>query len=484
MAIDLLKNQRLKMLHLQSKRSRGHFDDQSAILTFANRKTNPHRYRMVSNRAADNRRPVGHQRRLGKAVTAKGWTRNPGTRHRSRNQTIGRTGASRRPGGRISRGGHDRARIPQFGGMLYPAAMPILDAAASPAAVTSALLAWYDRERRHLPWRAAPGDSADPYRVWLSEVMLQQTTVAAVIPYFTRFLESWPTVAALANAPTEAVMQAWAGLGYYARARNLHLCAKTVWEQQNGRFPDTEERLRLLPGIGDYTAAAIAAIAFGRPAVVVDGNVERVMARLFAVTEPLPDSKPRLKACAAGLTPTHRPGDYAQAVMDLGATLCSPRSPACGLCPWRGACAGQRAGIAADLPARRPKPLRPTRYGLAFWIVNDQGSVLLRRRPPRGLLGGMIEVPSTDWRAEPWDLTEALAAAPLSATEPAGQWRLLSGQVRHTFTHFHLELAVATSRFRGQPPDAGLWCPPDRLSEQALPSVMHKVATLALSQVS
>ena len=352
----------------------------------------------------------------------------------------------------------------------------------TPRALAQLLLGWYDRERRRLPWRAAPGETADPYRVWLSEVMLQQTTVAAVIPYFLRFLERWPTVADLAAAPVEDVMQAWAGLGYYARARNLHQCARMVTEWRGGVFPDEEEALRQLPGIGDYTAAAIAAIAFGRRAVVVDGNVERVMARLFAVTEPLPGAKPRLKTLAAKLTPAKRAGDYAQAVMDLGATLCSPRGPACGLCPWRDACAGRLAGIEADLPARTPKAERPTRRGLVFWIVGDDDSVLLRRRPPQGLLGGMMEVPSTEWRAEPWELAEAVAQAPLAAAKLAGPWRVLPGLVRHTFTHFHLELTVATVRARGQPPARGLWCPLDRLSDQALPSVMRKVVHLALSK--
>jgi len=366
--------------------------------------------------------------------------------------------------------------------MLYPAAMSASPLPSPPRVLAQQLLAWYDRERRVLPWRAAPGETADPYRVWLSEVMLQQTTVAAVIPYFHRFLERWPTVAALAEAPTEEVMQAWAGLGYYARARNLHLCARTVMEWRGGLFPDDEDGLRQLPGIGEYTAAAIAAIAFGRRAVVVDGNVERVMARLFAVTEPLPGIKPRLKALAATLTPAKRAGDYAQAVMDLGATLCSPRNPACGLCPWRDACAARLAGIEASLPARAAKPERPTRRGLAFWIVAADGSVLLRRRPPQGLLGGMMEVPSTEWRAEAWDLAEATAAAPLAAATLAGSWRLLPGLVRHTFTHFHLELTVATVRARGQPPARGLWCPLDRLGEQALPTVMRKVVHLALSK--
>ena len=344
------------------------------------------------------------------------------------------------------------------------------------------LLAWYDRDRRVLPWRAPPGRTADPYLVWLSEVMLQQTTVTAVQPYFRAFAERWPTVEALAEAPVEDVMQAWAGLGYYARARNLHLCAKTVAEWRHGRFPDEEEALRRLPGIGDYTAAAIAAIAFGRPAVVMDGNVERVMARLYAVTEPLPKARPRLKALAAALTPVTRPGDYAQAVMDLGATICTPKSPACGICPWRRSCAALAQGIEADLPAKLAKPERPTRRGIAFWTIARDGAVLLRRRPPKGLLGGMMEVPSTEWQDEAWTLDAARAEAPLSAQALAVDWRLLPGVVRHSFTHFHLELTVATGRALASAVARGVWCPLDRLDDQALPTLMRKVVSHALAK--
>ncbi|RAU22958.1 A/G-specific adenine glycosylase [Paramagnetospirillum kuznetsovii] len=339
------------------------------------------------------------------------------------------------------------------------------------------LLVWYDHSRRLLPWRAPPGQLADPYRVWLSEVMLQQTTVAAVQPYFRAFLARWPKVEDLAAAPVEEVMQAWAGLGYYARARNLHLCAKTVAEWRHGRFPDDETALRQLPGIGEYTAAAIAAIAFGRPAVVMDGNVERVMARLHAVTEPLPKAKPRLKALAAALTPSERPGDYAQAVMDLGATICTPKSPACGICPWTGGCAARAQGIEASLPAKLEKPERPTRRGIAFWTTAKDGSVLLRRRPPKGLLGGMMEIPSTDWRPEAWTLSDARAEAPITA-----EWRLLPGVVRHSFTHFHLELQVAAAKTGSGTAARGVWCPLDSLDGQALPTLMRKVVRHALAK--
>jgi len=348
--------------------------------------------------------------------------------------------------------------------------------------LASTLLDWYDRDRRVLPWRSAPGEAADAYGVWLSEVMLQQTTVAAVIPYFNAFLRRWPRVEDLAAAPVEEVMAAWAGLGYYARARNLHACAKLVAEWRGGRFPEEEEALRQLPGIGDYTAAAIAAIAFGRRAVVMDGNVERVMARLFKVTEPLPKAKPRLKQLAGQLTPERRAGDYAQAVMDLGATLCSPKSPACGICPWRKACQALAAGIEATLPAKLARPERPIRRGIAFWITAKDGSVLLRRRPPSGLLGGMMEIPSSEWRPESWTLEAAAVQAPLPESAMAEGWRLLPGLVRHTFTHFHLELSVAMGRAGSRAAVRGVWCPLDRLEDHALPTLMRKVISHALAK--
>lgn len=346
------------------------------------------------------------------------------------------------------------------------------------------LLSWYDREARRLPWRSPPGHIADPYHVWLSEVMLQQTTVAAVKPYFEKFLSLWPTVQDLAAAESEAVMAAWAGLGYYARARNLQACAQAVTRDHNGQFPDTEEALRKLPGIGAYTAAAIASIAFGRHAVVVDGNVERVMARLFAVTDPMPGSKPTLKAHAATLAPRERCGDYSQALMDLGATLCTPRKPACGLCPWMKACAGRLQGLAESLPAKTAKKEKPTRYGTAFWIVRWDGTILLRKRPPSGLLGGMMEVPSTPWReadtkaSGTWSVEEATRHAPLSCS-----WHPLRGVIRHTFTHFHLELSVVSGVARGGTPTASRWVMPDDLADEALPTVMRKIVKHAMSHL-
>jgi len=354
--------------------------------------------------------------------------------------------------------------------MVRPTAHTRTAAAPDAGQIAAALLAWYDRHRRVLPWRAPAGERADPYRVWLSEIMLQQTTVAAVGPYFKAFLARWPDVESLAAAPLDDVLHAWQGLGYYARARNLHKCATVVARDHGGRFPDDEESLRKLPGIGAYTAAAIAAIAFDRPAAAVDGNVERVVARLYAVETMLPAAKPELRRLAATLTPHARPGDFAQAMMDLGATLCTPRAPRCALCPLMADCAARAGGIAEDLPRRAPKKDKPTRRGVAFFAVDDEGAVLLRRRAERGLLGGMVEVPSTDWRAEPWDLGEACRAAPLAAG-----WRELPGIVRHTFTHFHLELTVLSARVGAGARADGRWCPVDRLGEQALPAVMKKV---------
>ena len=330
------------------------------------------------------------------------------------------------------------------------------------------LLAWYDTHRRSLPWRAPPGGTVDPYRVWLSEVMLQQTTVVTVAPYYEGFLARFPDVAALAAAPEEAVLQAWAGLGYYARARNLLAGARAVVAR--GGFPRDIEGLRALPGIGPYTAAAVAAIAFGVPVVPVDGNVERVAARIFAITEPLPGAKAAIAAAAArlGTDPAAcaRPSDFAQALFDLGATMCTPTTPSCPTCPWRMGCAAHRAGIAAELPRKAPKAVRPLRYGVHFWLTDGQ-RVLLRRRPPRGLLGGMTELPGTTWRAEPWNPAAALVHAPMAANwQPAGE-------VRHGFTHFQLHIALfaaVVERIEGD----GFLHPVAALDAAALPSLMRK----------
>jgi A/G-specific adenine glycosylase len=349
-------------------------------------------------------------------------------------------------------------------------------AASSQGREVAALLAWYDRHRRRLPWRAEPGELADPYRVWLSEIMLQQTTAAAVAPYFRAFVARWPNVEALAAASLDEVLGAWAGLGYYARARNLHACATTVVRDLGGRFPDSEAGLRALPGIGPYTAGAIAAIVFGRRTAAVDGNAERVVARLDAIEANLAQAKPEIHARVLDMVPADRPGDFAQALMDLGATICTPRQPACALCPWAGDCEAYRRGIAQELPRKGPKRQRPTRHGAAFWIERSDGAVLLRRRADKGLLGGMIEVPSSDWTASgPLDIT---AEAPVQA-----RWSVVGRQVEHAFTHFHLVLTVwradaACDRL----PEAGdyRWVAAEALCAQALPSVMKKVVAEVL----
>ena len=335
-----------------------------------------------------------------------------------------------------------------------------------------ALLAWYDRHARDLPWRARRGERADPYAVWLSEIMLQQTTVAAVKSYYEKFLARWPRVTDLAAAPVEAIMQAWAGLGYYSRARNLHACAIRVAADHGGLFPDTEEGLRALPGVGPYTAAAIAAIAFGRRAAVVDGNVERVVTRLFAIAEPMPKAKALVRAEVERLTPAERPGDFAQAMMDLGATLCSPRNPACSLCPFVDACAARAAGEMERYPVKAPKSARPARQGAAFVLQRADGAVLVRTRPPRGLLGGMTEFPGTEWKGG-FDHAGAKALAPCAA-----RWRRLEGSVEHVFTHFSLSLVVFAARAPADAPapEGHRWTPADRLDGEALPSVMRKVA--------
>ncbi len=333
------------------------------------------------------------------------------------------------------------------------------------------LLDWYDRHARDLPWRVPPdarrrGVMPDPYAVWLSEIMLQQTTVAAVKGYFHRFLARWPDVTALARAEDGAVMGEWAGLGYYARARNLLKCARVVADDLGGVFPDTLDGLRALPGIGPYTAAAIAAIAFDRPECVVDGNVERVMARLFRIETPLPAAKPEIRSRAEALTPRVRPGDHAQAVMDLGATICTPKSPACGLCPWRGACAAHAAGVQADLPARAPKKPKPVRHGIAYLGRREDGAWLVERRPERGLLSGMLGWPGGDWGEMPQEVP------PVNA-----DWRDPGVEVRHTFTHFHLRLGLRIATLpQDIQPKTGEFV---TLRPSDLPTVMRKAHDLA-----
>lgn len=339
------------------------------------------------------------------------------------------------------------------------------------------LLVWYDAHHRDLPWRVPPRELAkgvrpDPYRVWLSEVMLQQTTVEAVKKYFRTFVGKWPTVEGLAAAVTDDVMKAWAGLGYYSRARNLKACADRV-AALGGVFPDTEEGLRVLPGIGAYTAAAIAAIAFDRPAAVVDGNVERVVSRLYAVTKPLPQAKTEIRALVERLVPASRPGDFAQAMMDLGATICTPKRPRCMLCPLREDCAATRAGDPELHPVRLAKAEKPARRGAAFVAVRGDGAILLRKRPDKGLLGGMTEVPTTDWTARQNGATDA-GAAPFAA-----DWKPV-GSIAHVFTHFALELAVYRAAYEGPPPPGHFWSGPAEIAGEALPTVMKKAIEAAI----
>ena len=343
------------------------------------------------------------------------------------------------------------------------------------ASISDTLLQWYDAHARDLPWRLPPGsalpdDPAWPYRVWLSEVMLQQTTVAAVKPYFARFTQAWPTVKALAGAPEDEVMAAWAGLGYYSRARNLVKCARAVAER--GGFPATEAELRKLPGLGDYTAAAIAAIAFGSRAVVVDANVERVVARLFAIGEPLPGARKAIRAAAHLITPEVRAGDFAQAMMDLGAQTCTTRAPRCLLCPLRADCRAQAAGEPERLPVKPAKKAVPERRGTAFWITRGNGrEVWLVTRPATGMLGGMRALPDDGWSAQ----GDGSGAAPL-----AGEWRV-AGAVRHGFTHAQLTLEVRGLETAEAPPGEGLWWPVENIAEAGLATLFAKAASLALA---
>ena len=333
------------------------------------------------------------------------------------------------------------------------------------------LLAWYDTHRRILPWRAPPGQIADPYAVWLSEVMLQQTTVAAVKSYFSTFIQLWPRVTDLAAAPVEDVMRGWAGLGYYSRARNLHACAQAI-AASGGRFPSTEEELLKLPGVGPYTAAAIAAIAFDRRAVVVDGNVDRVITRLQSIETPIRDSKPLIRRHAAARTPDRRCGDYAQAMMDLGATICTPRRPACVICPLADGCLARQNGVQDALPVRSTKPERPARYGSVFYIKRGD-EVLVRTRAAKGLLGGMTEFPGSPWDESGHDPGEA---RPLDA-----DFQRLPAPVEHGFTHFTLYLTVhlAEIDLRTPTPVACRWVREGALDDEALPSLMRKVAAAA-----
>ena len=344
----------------------------------------------------------------------------------------------------------------------------------TPQKIAEDLLAHYDVHARRLPWRAPPGaNTADPYRVWLSEIMLQQTTVAAVGPYFAKFTTRWPTVESLAAADDADVMAAWAGLGYYARARNLLACARAIAQQHGGVFPDDEEGLRALPGVGAYTAAAVAAIAFGRRAVVVDANVERVVARLFAIDTPLPAARPAIRAAADSITPDARAGDFAQAMMDLGATICTPRNPACAVCPLRQDCAAFRTADPAFFPVKAARKAKPHRLGHGWWIERADSHVWLIRRPAKGLLGGMRALPSSDW-----------GDAPDSAPPVVARWKTLAEPVGHVFTHFSLALTIHVAHVaeESMPPGEGEWWPLDQLEDAGLPTLFRRAALAAMKE--
>jgi A/G-specific adenine glycosylase len=362
--------------------------------------------------------------------------------------------------------------------MIVAAQLPRRKKAASVPDPTD-LLAWYDRYRRVLPWRPRHGERADPYRVWLSEIMLQQTSVKTVPLYYTKFLARWPTVAALAKASLDDVLRAWAGLGYYARARNLHASARAVVERHGGIFPKELAALRALPGIGDYTAAAIAAIAFDAPVVPVDGNVERVVARMFAVEEALPAAKPAIKQLAVSLLPQRRSGDFAQSLMDLGATVCSPKRPACALCPWTDVCMARARGDQETFPRKAPKREGKLRRGAAFVALRADGRVLLQKRPDKGLLAAMTEVPGSAW-SHGFNMADALQSAPRLK---GATWRRLPGVVRHVFTHFPLALNVFVAPVaRATPaPQGARWVRVADLPGEALPNVMRKVLAHALN---
>jgi A/G-specific adenine glycosylase len=350
------------------------------------------------------------------------------------------------------------------------------DAAARPAL----LLAWYDRHRRRLPWRPLPGVRADPYAVWLSEIMLQQTGVKTVGPYFEKFVARWPSVDALGRASLDDVLRMWAGLGYYSRARNLHACAVAVRRDHGGAFPDSEQALRALPGIGPYTAAAIAAIAFGRRTMPVDGNIERVVSRLFAVEQPLPQAKPLIQQLASTLLGESRAGDSAQALMDLGSSICTPKKPACALCPLNEECLARGRGDQETFPRKALKKTGALRRGAAF-VVTRGDELLVRSRPEKGLLGGMTEVPGSDWLAAQDDKA-ALKQAPV--LKGAGRWHRKLGVVTHVFTHFPLELVVYTARVlaRTRAPAGMRWVPIATLQDEALPNVMRKAIAHGLGR--
>lgn len=341
------------------------------------------------------------------------------------------------------------------------------------------ILAWYDSNRRYLPWRYAPGVTANPYHVLLSEVMLQQTTVITVIDYFDRFIKRWPTLADLAAAPLDDVYHCWQGLGYYSRAKNLHKCANHVVQHFNGTIPNTLEDLITLPGIGPYTAAAIGSIAFEQPAVPVDGNIIRVFSRIFALETPLPALKEEIAELVKDHVPTHRRGDFAQALMDMGATVCKPRSPLCSSCPVQNLCQSYAQGLGDSLPLKLKKPLKPRRYGVIFWYENTAGEVAIRKRPPTGLLANLMEIPGTPWVESPPDLEEVLNDSPSSKIP----WILVDQTIKHTFTHFHLELKILKGTGATPLGEGEQTCHPRDFPSHAFPTLMKKVIKACIKQV-
>lgn len=359
--------------------------------------------------------------------------------------------------------------------------------AASDATEAIKLLAWYDRHHRVLPWRVTPpehrkGIKPDPYRIWLSEIMLQQTTVEAVKAYFLKFTSKWPDIQALADATEDDVLRGWAGLGYYSRARNLKKCADMIVSAHNGKFPASVEGLKQLPGIGDYTSAAIAAIAFNIPAAVVDGNVERVVSRLFAIKTMMPQAKAEIRTFTQQITPQDRPGDFAQAMMDLGATICTPKKPACLACPLQDNCMASTQGEPEIYPVKPPKKPRPIRYGAAFIILSTQRQIYLRKRDDKGLLGGMSEVPNSDWvsATEAQSPQEIAQLTSVELAPFASNWQA-SGSITHIFTHFELRLSIYKTEAADLPPsNNGWWVAADALSDEALPTVMKKAISAVL----
>lgn len=344
-----------------------------------------------------------------------------------------------------------------------------------------ALLNWYDNDGRILPWRARGEQIVNPYHVWLSEIMLQQTTVVTVIPYFLSFIQRWPTFHQLAEASLDDILHAWQGLGYYARARNLHLCAKKVSEEYEGRLPTNSEQLIKLPGIGPYTSKAIAAIAFNECVLPVDGNIARILSRLYAISAPLPQGMPEIQSAATIFTPHIRPGDFAQAMMDLGATICVPRSPSCEKCPFQSTCKARALGIAAELPVKNKKPIRPQKYTIAYILKREDGAILLRKRPEKGLLGGMMAVPTSEWQLEKIDNKNIEKSAPFVT-----YWKSLKSKISHSFTHFDLEVMPYYGNICTQKAEAleGDWVFPHQLKQYALPKLFKKIIETSLNELS